>query len=54
MAKYEIYNSCTLNKMKLNHQNALKCRTPEFEPILGSENSFSIETKDFRFLTAVG
>jgi hypothetical protein len=25
--------------------NAWKSRTPEFEPILGSENSFSTETK---------
>jgi 23S rRNA (uracil1939-C5)-methyltransferase len=40
----------------LNHlQRIGKVELPEFEPILGSENSFSIETKwNFRFLTAVG
>jgi hypothetical protein len=51
MAKYEIQPTVVLKQNEvLNHlQRIGKVELPEFEPILGSENSFSIETRNFRF-----
>jgi hypothetical protein len=48
-------NSCITSKIVFNHlQRIGKVELPEFEPILGSENSFTETKWNFLFRTADG